>query len=233
MGPKVHVEASILTSIILARLLLKRGIILVLYILNIIFDFNLILVLILRIFLIITSIILVRQSDFKCLVAYSSVLHITFCALRILILFLNSNFGSVLIGLIHRFVSPLIFLLVYFYYQKYFSRKIFSNIFLNNKILILNFTLVYLFNLGFPILRRFLSELLVIYSRIILNFNFIILILVLRFILPVIFSFQILIYISKYNFSFNFNFNFNFIILINFSILVLSLVLVYSIILVQ
>merc|ERR1711881_629671 len=194
MGPKVHVEASILTSIILARLLLKRGIILVLYILNIIFDFNLILVLILRIFLIITSIILVRQSDFKCLVAYSSVLHITFCALRILILVLNSNFGSVLIGLIHRFVSPLIFLLVYFYYQKYFSRKIF----LNNKILILNFTLVYLFNLGFPILRRFLSELLVIYSRII--FNFIILILVLRFILPVIFSFQILIYISKYNF---------------------------------
>merc|ERR1712168_499945 len=120
----------------------------------------------------------------------------------------------------------------YFYYQKYFSRKLFSNIFFNNKILILNFSLVYLFNLRFPILGRFISELYILYSILILNFNFIILILILSFILPVIFSFQILIFINKYNFRLNFNFNFNFIILINFGILILSLVIVYSIVLV-
>merc|ERR1711970_1377392 len=222
--PKVHVEASILTSIILAGLLLKGGIILVLYLINIILDFIKILVLVLILFLILSSLILIRQTDFKALVAYSSVLHITFCALRFLILILSGNFRGIFIGLVHGFISPLIFLLVYFYYQKYFSRKLFSNMFFRNKFLVLNFSLVYLFNLRFPILGRFISELIILYSILILNFNFIILVLILSFVLPVIFSFQILIFINKFNFSF--------IILINFGILILSLVLVYSILLV-
>merc|ERR1711970_827613 len=226
--PKVHVEASILTSIILAGLLLKGGIILVLYLMNIVLDFIKILILVLILFLILSSLILIRQTDFKALVAYSSVLHITFCALRFLILILSGNFRGIFIGLVHRFISPLIFLLVYFYYQKYFSRKLFSNIFFRNKFLVLNFSLVYLFNLRFPILGRFISELIILYSILILNFNFIILVLILSFVLPVIFSFQILIFINK----FNFRLNFNFIILINFGILILSLVLVYSILLV-
>merc|ERR1711970_143504 len=221
--PKVHVEASILTSIILARLLLKGGIILVLYLINIILDFIKILILVLILFLILSSLILIRQTDFKALVAYSSVLHITFCALRFLILILSGNFRGIFIGLVHGFISPLIFLLVYFYYQKYFSRKLFSNMFFRNKFLVLNFSLVYLFNLRFPILGRFISELIILYS---------ILILILSFVLPVIFSFQILIFINKFNFRLNFNFNFNFIILINFGILILSLVLIYSILLV-
>merc|ERR1712024_291302 len=114
---------------------------------------------ILILFLSLTSLILIRQTDFKALVAYSSVLHISFCAIRFLVLVLSRNFSRLFIRLVHRFVSPLIFLLVYFYYQKYFSRKLFSNMFLRHKFLVLNFSLVYLFNLRFPILRGFLSEL--------------------------------------------------------------------------
>merc|ERR1711893_502488 len=229
--PKVHGEAPILASIILAGLILKRGIILVLYILNFNFKFsNFILFWVFLLFCSFSCIILLRQSDFKCLVAYSSVLHINFCFIRLLGFTFMSNFRALFIRLAHAFTSPLIFLCVYVSYNFVGSRQIlqFCNFnFSKNFQLIL--ILVYIFNLRFPLLGGFISELLI------FNFSFnfgnliLILILILVFILPIIFTFQVLIYSFKFS-SFNFNyfnsFVYNF---YNFRFLILSIFLTYSV----
>merc|ERR1712079_582788 len=171
-------------GIILARLMLKGGIILVLYILNFNFKFSSILLFwVFLLFCVFSSIILLRQSDFKCLVAYSSVLHINFCFVRLLGFSFISYFGSIFIGVSHAFTSPIIFLCAYLSYNFNFS-KVFQII----------LVLVYIFNLRFPLLGGFFSELLI------FNFSFnfgnliLILILVLTFGLPIIFTFQVLIY---------------------------------------
>merc|ERR1712048_1097576 len=114
-------------SIILAGLILKRGIILVLYILNFNFKFYYLkfcFVLGILLFCGFSCLILLRQSDFKCLVAYSSVLHINFCFIRILGFSFISYFGSTFMGLSHAFTSPLIFLCVYLSYNFIGSRKV-------------------------------------------------------------------------------------------------------------
>merc|ERR1712110_10080 len=203
----VHVEAPILASIILAGLILKGRIILVLYILNFNFKFSLILSFwVFLIFCRFSCIILLRQSDFKCLVAYSSVLHINLCFIRLLGFSFNSNFGSVFIGLAHAFTSPLIFLCVYLAYNFIGSRQILQFCNFNfSKSFQLILVLVYIFNLRFPLLGGFISEVLI------FNFGFnfrnliLVLILILIFILPVIFTFQVLIFSFKFS-SFNFNY---------------------------
>merc|ERR1711978_564547 len=95
------------------------GIILVLYILNFNFKFSSALL-----FCVFSSIILLRQSDFKCLVAYSLVLHINFCFIGLLGFSFVSYFGSIFIGVSHAFTSPIIFLCVYLSYNFVGSRKV-------------------------------------------------------------------------------------------------------------
>merc|ERR1711894_521165 len=150
-------------------------------------------------------------------VAYSSVLHINLCFIRILGFSFNSYFGSTFIGLSHAFTSPLIFLCVYLSYNFIRSRKVLQFCSFNfSKTFQIILVLVYIFNLGFPLLRRFFSELLI-------------LILILAFSLPIIFTFQILIYTFKFsNFNFNYfdSFTVNF---YNFRFLILSIFLIYSI----
>merc|ERR1712066_252944 len=147
---------------------LKRGIILVLYILNFNFKFsNFVLFWVFLLFCGFSCLILLRQSDFKCLVAYSSVLHINLCFIRILGFSFNSYFGSTFIGLSHAFTSPLIFLCVYLAYNFIRSRKILQFCSFNfSKIFQIILVLVYIFNLRFPLLGRFFSELLI------FNFSF-------------------------------------------------------------
>merc|ERR1711972_1202510 len=102
-----------------------------------------------------SSLILLRQSDFKCLVAYSSVLHINFCFIGILGFSFISYFGSIFIGISHAFTSPIIFcvfifriillVVVKFYSFAHSILVKFSNYF--------SFSLY--FTLRFPILKRF------------------------------------------------------------------------------
>merc|ERR1712116_26255 len=115
-----------------------------------------------------------------------SVLHINLCFIRILGFSFNSYFGSTFIGLSHAFTSPLIFLCVYLSYNFIRSRKVLQFCSFNfSKIFQIILVLVYIFNLGFPLLRRFFSELLI------FNFGFgnlfLILILILAFSFPIIF----------------------------------------------
>merc|ERR1712066_697191 len=180
---------------------LKRGIILVLYILNFNFKFsNFVLFWVFLLFCGFSCLILLRQSDFKCLVAYSSVLHINFCFIRILGFSFISYFGSTFMGLSHAFTSPLIFLCVYLSY-----------------------------NFRFPLLGRFFSELLIFNFSFNFGNLFLILILILAFGLPIIFTFQVLMYTFKFS-SFNFNYFDSFVVnFYNFRFLVLSLFLIYII----
>merc|ERR1712242_102439 len=197
--------------------------ILVLYILNFNFKFSVFLT-----FCAFSSIILLRQSDFKCLVAYSSVLHINFCFIRILGFSFNSNFGSIFMGLAHAFTSPLIFLCVHLSYNFIGSRQILQFCSFNfSKIFQIILVLVYIFNLRFPLLGGFMSEVLI------FNFSFnfgnliLILVLILVFILPIIFTFQVLTYTFKFS-SFNFNYFDSILVnFYNFRFLILSTFLIY------
>merc|ERR1712048_1540901 len=110
------------------------------------------------------------------------------------------------------------------------SRKILQFCSFNfNKIFQLILVLVYIFNLRFPLLGGFFSELLI------FNFSFnfgnllLILILILSFSLPIIFTFQVLMYTFKFS-SFNFNYFDSFVVnFYNFRFLILSLFLIYVI----
>merc|ERR1712217_143613 len=152
-------------------------------------------------------------------VAYSSVLHINFCFIRLLGFSFISYFGSIFIGISHAFTSPIIFLCVYLSYNFIGSRKVLQFCSFNfSKVFQIILVLVYIFNLRFPLLRRFFSELLI---------------LILSFGLPIIFTFQILIYTFKFS-SFSFNYFDSFVCnFYNFRFLILSIFLTYSVFILQ
>merc|ERR1711972_1180107 len=71
------------------------------------------------------------------------------------------------IGVSHAFTSPIIFLCVYLSYNFVGSRKVLQFCSINfSKVFQIILVLVYIFNLRFPILRGFFSELLI------FNFSF-------------------------------------------------------------
>jgi len=134
--PKVHVEASIVGSMILAGGVLKVGI---LFLWN--FRWLIIGLIMLISF---SGFIIIVGSDGKWVMAYSSVLHMTMCVFSILLLILYVRFT-------HIVVSPLLFIFVYYGYTFAGSRTIigvgWSGLFL------------YLLNFGFPYLGSFHAEL--------------------------------------------------------------------------
>merc|ERR1711978_663452 len=109
------------------------------------------------------------------------------------------------------------------------SRKILQFCSFNfSKVFQIILVLVYIFNLRFPILRRFFSELLIFSFSFTFGNLVLILILILAFGLPIIFTFQVLIYTFKFS-SFNFNYFDSFVCnFYNFRFLILSTFLIYS-----
>merc|ERR1711972_760860 len=102
------------------------------------------------------------------------------------------------IGVSHAFTSPLIFLCVYLSYNFVGSRKVLQFCSINfSKVFQIILVLVYIFNLRFPILRGFFSELLIFSFSFTFGNLILILILILAFGLPIIFTFQVLIYTFK------------------------------------
>lgn len=134
--PKVHAEASIVGSMILARAVLKIGI---LYLWN----FNRIL-LSLASLLVIPALLMLNVSDGKVFMALSSVLHMSCCIVISLCVIMY-------IGYIHIVLSPLMFIQVYMMYVNNRSRYYL-------KLRICVFILI-LMNFRFPYLRAFHSEL--------------------------------------------------------------------------
>lgn len=132
--PKVHVEASILGSIVLARGVLKLGII---------YYWNFRMMIIVRVIVIISLYSILVIVDGKGFAAYSSVLHMTTCVLVGLLIIL-------LVRYIHIILSPLMFITVYKCYvrsgSRYFSKM--------GLIVII----LWIVNFGLPFLGGFFAE---------------------------------------------------------------------------
>lgn len=154
-------------------------------------------------FCLFSRLILLRQVDFKCLVAYSSVLHINFCFIRLLRISFSSIFGGLFIRVSHAFTSPLIFLWVYLSYNMLRTRNIIQFSSINYmKLRQVIITIIYIFNLRFPLLGRFISELLIFTFRFNLRNILFTMLILLTFRVPIIFTFQIIALTSKFS---NFN----------------------------
>ena len=101
------------------------------------------------------------QSDFKKLVAYSSVLHISILLLCILHYTPLASKVTLLLIIFHGFTSPLIFYLVGVTYKLQATRSIIllRSFLLTSPLLAFLTTLTLVWNVPFPPLPQFLSEL--------------------------------------------------------------------------
>merc|ERR1712157_540004 len=98
--PKVHVEASIVRSMVLAGAVLKLGIL---------YCWNFSLMIIVGLLVLMSAVVIISIIDGKGFAACSSVLHMSLCVIFGLVLML-------LVGYIHIVLSPLIFITVYIGY---------------------------------------------------------------------------------------------------------------------
>jgi NADH:ubiquinone oxidoreductase subunit 4 (subunit M) len=132
--PKVHVEASITRSIVLAGAVLK---------LRILYCWNFRRVLIVRVVLVISVLVIMSVIDRKGFAAYSSVLHISLCVIFGLLVML-------LVGYIHIILSPLMFITVYKIYSLSGSR-----FYMKMRLIMM---ILWLINFRLPFVRSFFSE---------------------------------------------------------------------------
>lgn len=139
--PKVHVEASILRSMVLAGAVLKLGII---------YIWNFRSIIVIGVVVLMSVIVMYGIIDGKGFAAYSSVLHMTLCVIVGLYVIL-------LVGYIHIVLSPLMFMTVYIIYA--LSR---SRFYMKSGIIML---VLWMINFGLPFLGSFFSEVYVIQYR--------------------------------------------------------------------
>jgi NADH-ubiquinone oxidoreductase chain 4 len=159
--PKAHVEAPTSASILLAGLLLKLGtvgffrIIKVLTFTHINFWYYLAFL-----GIVLSSFNCAFQSDSKSLAAYSSVTHIGFTLLCLILFSMESKVSSLILMLAHGFTSTLIFYFIGEFYHRRNTRILYYfNSFINLSILLtLFFTLTFISNAGVPPSLSFISE---------------------------------------------------------------------------
>nr|AML26111.1 NADH dehydrogenase subunit 4 [Curculionidae sp. BMNH 1274272] len=129
--PKAHVEAPISGSMILAGIMLKLGgyglmRVMVLF-LEVGMKVNIIIICISLIGGLIISLMCLRQSDMKMLIAYSSVSHMGLVLAGIMSLNLWGMWGSLVLMLAHGLCSSGLFCLANLSYERTFSRSIYLN----------------------------------------------------------------------------------------------------------
>lgn len=161
--PKVHVESPTAASVLLARLLLKLGT----------FGFcrlwsdnyNLVVVFYFFTFsflgMLCCSFVCCFLSDIKLVVAYSSIVHISFLFLILIISSIDGKWGSVCLILAHGYISALIFYLVGVLYSFFKTRVIYlgGGLWVFSLILRGWVIVLFLFNSGVPFSISFYSEL--------------------------------------------------------------------------
>ena len=188
--PIAHVEAPVFGSVILASLLLKLGGV-GLFRVSSLLDFQIlshVLLGYLRFFLAFSVCVCCFQSDFKRLIAYSSVAHIMTVPFLILNLSSISSPRIILIMLFHGFSSSLLFLSVGILYSFYSSRLliIMRGLLSLTPSLSLLLVLSFFYTLSAPPFPSFVSEVFFILSSLSLRIFF------LPFFLIFLFSFLLL-----------------------------------------
>nr|APX39145.1 NADH dehydrogenase subunit 4 [Calomicrus fallax] len=129
--PKAHVEAPVSGSMILAGILLKLGgygllRFMILY-KNFILNMNLFFLSVSLLGGFLVSLICIRQSDMKSLIAYSSVSHMGLVLGGIMTLNYWGFFGSLVMMLAHGLCSSGLFCLANILYERIHSRSLFLN----------------------------------------------------------------------------------------------------------
>ena len=159
--PKAHVEAPTYGSIILAGLLLKLG---GAGLLRVMMFFNFTDISVLFLFSVLGMVLGVLicsfQRDGKALVAYSSIAHMNFLALLLLI---NSRFAksrSILLILVHGFCSSLMFFGVGAFFHALYTRKVYfmNGLFVRRHIICSLFILTMVLNFATPPRNAFVRE---------------------------------------------------------------------------
>lgn len=167
--PIAHVEASTIGSIILAGILLKLGGVGVWYIIRcmkFIIKFHW-----LSVSVPLLMLIILRISDLKIIIAYSSVAHISIVFYVIIVGRIIGKTGMLIIIFYHGFISPLMFwivgILAWWKTRSLLVVKILSFSYI--LLLVLFFLLI--LNIGFPPFLGFLSEIFILKSLVMWKFS--------------------------------------------------------------
>lgn len=166
--PVVHSESPLAGSILLAGVILKLAVYAIIrLILPTLSDASILytpfIYILCLITIIYTSIITLRQTDLKVIIAYSSISHMAVCILGIFSNTVTGITGSLVLSLAHGFVSPALFIVVGgILYDRYHNRLIHYYQGLISYMPILSIYLIILSfcNVGTPLSINFIGELL-------------------------------------------------------------------------
>jgi proton-translocating NADH-quinone oxidoreductase chain M len=166
--PEAHVEAPTAGSVILAGVLLKLGTygfirFSIPLFPNASFYFTPLVYAIATIGIIYTSFTAIRQSDFKRIIAYTSIAHMNLTILGIFSFNIIGIEGAIFQSLSHGFVASALFLIIGIVYERYHTRiiKYYSGLVVIMPIYISIFLFFTLANIAFPGTSSFVGEFLV------------------------------------------------------------------------
>nr|UZZ44229.1 NADH dehydrogenase subunit 4 [Orthotrichia sp. XG-2021] len=184
--PKAHVESPVSGSMILAGVMLKLGgygLIRILVMLEFFFYYSVIWVLISLLGAFMISFFCLSQSDLKILVAYSSVVHMSFVTCGIFTFTYWGIWGSLIMMLGHGLCSSALFMLINVSYERVYSRNIMINKGLVNFIpsMMLMWFLLLANNIASPISLNLVGELSLMMSMIYWSSKLMLLIMLISF----------------------------------------------------
>lgn len=174
--PEAHVESPTSGSVILAGILLKLGTYGIFrYLIPLFPNAAFFLMPIVSLFcllgIIYCSFIILRQIDLKKIIAYSSVIHMSYCILGLFCFNLTGMLGAILTMFSHGFISSALFFLIGSIYERYHTRIIYFYGGLISVMPIFSFFFFFfsLANISFPGLFSFIGEILILFGMFFFN----------------------------------------------------------------